>query len=159
PCINSHFGIMDICGFPKDNFYYYETVWRDRPTVHLLPHWNWAGKEGQPISVWCYSNADRVELFLNGRSLGGKDRPRWGHLEWQVPYAAGRLEAKAFRGDVPVASDRVETTGAPAALVLKTDRNRILADREDVSVVAVQLVDDRGQVVPLADNLVQFIVS
>src|SRR5439155_2840070 len=72
PCINSHFGIMDICGFPKDNYYYYQSVWGDRPMVHILPHWNWAGKECQPISLWFYSNADRVELFLNGKSLGAK---------------------------------------------------------------------------------------
>src|SRR5207247_10484635 len=67
PCINSHFGIMDICGFPKDNFFYYQAWWGNKPVVHLLPHWNWPGKEGQPIAVWCYSNAERVELSLNGK--------------------------------------------------------------------------------------------
>jgi beta-galactosidase len=159
PCINSHFGILDECGFPKDNFWYYLSVWGDKPMVHILPHWNWAGKEGQPISVWCYSNCDRVELFLNGESLGSKDMPRNGHLEWSVPYAPGKLEAKAYRGDTLEASDVVETTGEPAALRLKTDRSVIAADGEDVTMVEVAVVDAQGRVVPTADNMISFKVS
>jgi beta-galactosidase len=159
PCINSHFGILDECGFPKDNFWYYLSVWGDKPIVHILPHWNWSGKEGQPISVWCYSNCDRVELFLNGESLGSKDMPKNGHLEWSVPYAPGKLEAKAYRGDTLEASDVVETTGEPAALRLKTDRSVIAADGEDVTMVEVAVVDAQGRVVPTADNMISFKVS
>ena len=107
PCINSHFGIMDECGFPKNNWWYYKAWWGDQPIVHLLPHWNWPGKEGQNISVWCYSNCERVDLILNGKSLGEKPMPKYGHLEWQVPYAPGTLEAKAYTGSSVAAQDRV----------------------------------------------------
>ncbi len=159
PCINSHFGIMDICGFPKDNYYYYQAWWGDKPMVHILPHWNWSGKQGQPIKVWCHSNADSVELLLNGKSLGVKDMPRYGHLEWAVNYEPGELVAKGYRNGAIIATDKVETTGAPAALRLATDRTSVLADGEDVSEVEVQVVDSQGRVVPDADNLVQFSVT
>lgn len=159
PCINSHFGIMDICGFPKDNYYYYQAWWGSQPVVHLLPHWNWNGKEGTPITVWCHSNADRVELLLNGKSLGTQEMPRNSHLEWQVDYVQGELVARGYRGSAVVASDRVQTTGAPTALRLRTDRPQLTADGEDTTVVEVQIVDARGRVVPVADNLVQFTVT
>jgi beta-galactosidase len=159
PCINSHFGIIDIAGFPKDSFYYYKAWWGRQSVVHLLPHWNWAGKEGQPIKVWAHSNADRVELFLNGKSLGSKDMPRLGHLEWDVPYTPGTLEARGYRGSTVVATDRVETASAPASIRLKTDRRKILADHEDLTIVQVEILDAKGRVVPTASNLVQFSVS
>jgi len=108
PCVNSHFGIMDMCGFPKDNYYYYQSWWKARPIVHLMPHWNWLGKEGQPVRVVCFSNCDRVELFLNGKSLGAKEMPRNGHLEWDVAYAPGALMARGYRGDVAVATTTVD---------------------------------------------------
>ena len=158
PCINSHFGIMDICGFPKDTYYYYQAWWGDKPVVHILPHWNWPGKEGQPISVWCHSNADQVELFLNGTSLGKKDMPRYGHLEWSVPYVPGELVARGYRDGKEIASDRVVTTGAPAQLRLKTDRRTVLADGEDVTEVQVEVLDASGHVVPDASNLLGFSV-
>ena len=157
PDINSNFGILDECGFPKDNFYYYQSVWGDKPMVHVFPHWNWPGKEGQPIDVWVYSNAARVELFLNGASLGAKDLPRNGHLSWSVPYAQGTLEAKGFGSDGKlVATDKVETTGPPVALRLKTDRTKLTADGEDLTMVEVDVVDAQGRIVPTADNLVMF---
>lgn len=156
PCINSHFGILDICGFPKDNYWYYQAWWGDKPVVHLLPHWNWSGKEGQTISVWCHSNADQVELFLNGQSLGAKEMPRYSHLEWEVPYQPGVLEAKGYRAGRLIASDRVETTSAPAALRLKAERRRLAADSEDILPVEVEILDAKGRVVPTADNAVEF---
>jgi len=195
PCINSHFGIMDICGFPKDNFFYYQAWWGDKPLVHILPHWNWKGKEGQPIDVWVYSNQPFVELSLNGKSLGIKPMPRYGHVEWKVPYEPGWLIAKAYADSGPsdknepypnfvesgtgkvigpgdpryvklakdwkltpraVATAEVDTTGEPAAIRLKTDVKKILADREDLSPVEVEIVDAKGRVVPIADNLVTF---
>ena len=160
PDINSNFGIMDECGFPKDAYYYYQAVWGDKPIVHVLPHWNWAGKEGQPIDVWAYSNAARVELFLNGTSLGAKDMPANGHLAWSVPYAPGTLEARGFdaAGKI-IATDKVETTGAPAGLRLTTDRTALTADGEDLTMVEVDVVDAQGRVVPTADNLVTFQVT
>jgi beta-galactosidase len=160
PDINSNFGILDECGFPKDLFYYYQSVWGDKPIVHVLPHWNWAGKEGQPIDVWAFSNAARVELFLNGASLGAKEMPKNGHLAWSVPYAPGTLEAKGYGSDgKTIAMDKVETTGAPAALRLSTDRTKLTADGEDLTMVEVDVVDSQGRVVPTADNFVSFEVS
>lgn len=160
PDINSNFGIMDECGFPKDNYYYYQSVWGDKPMVHVFPHWNWAGQEGKPVDVWVYSNAARVELFLNGVSLGAKDMPHLGHLSWSVPYAPGRLEAKGYDANGKLlAADRVETTGAPAALRLSTDRTKLTADGEDLTMVEVDVVDSKGRIVPTADNLVTFAVN
>ena len=160
PDVNSNFGIMDQCGFPKDSYYYYQSVWGDKPIVHVLPHWNWAGKEGQPIDVWAYSNAARVELFLNGASLGAKDMPKNGHLSWAVPYAPGTLEARGVDASGKViATDKVETAGAPAGLRLATDRTALTADGEDLTMVEVDVVDAQGRIVPTADNLVTFQVT
>lgn len=157
PDVNSNFGIMDQCGFPKDSYYYYQSVWGDKPIVHVLPHWNWTGKEGQPIDVWAYSNAARVELLLNGASLGVKDMPANGHLSWSVPYAPGTLEARGFDAAGKVmATDKVETTGAPAGLRLSTDRTALTADGEDLTMVEVDVVDAQGRIVPTADTLVTF---
>lgn len=157
PAVSSNFGVMDLCGFPKDNYYYYQAVWGDRPVVHLLPHWNWPGKEGQPIDVWAYSNARRVELFLNGQSLGVKAMPRNGHLSWSVPYAPGVLLAKGYGTDGRiVATDRVATTGAPAALRMRSDRATLTADGEDAIPIEVDVVDAQGRIVPTAANGVTF---
>ncbi|RYG32199.1 DUF4982 domain-containing protein, partial [bacterium] len=158
PCINSHFGILDICGFPKDTFWYYKSWWGDQPVVYLLPHWNWPGKEGETINVWAHSNADTVELFLNGRSLGTKTMERLGHLEWDVPYEPGKLEARGYRNGAVIASDVVETAGAPASVRLKTDVRRLMADHEDVALVEVEILDAQGRVAPTADNPVRFSV-
>ncbi len=159
PCINSHFGILDMCGFAKDNYYYYKAWWGHKPLVHILPHWNWAGEEGQPISVWCYSACHKVELFLNGKSLGVQDMPRYGHVQWEVPYEPGTLVAKAYTGGKLLATDTVSTTGQAAAIRLIPLRKTILADNEDVQLVKVEVVDAQGRVVPTADNTVHFSVS
>ena len=159
PCINSGFGLFDVCGFPKDVAYYYRSVWSDKPMVHLLPHWNWPGKEGQPVRVWAYSNAYRVELSLNGNSLGARDVPPAGHAEWNVPYAPGMLKATATRNGQVVATDAVQTTGVPSALKLTVEPRTLIGDGEDAAVVAVSVVDSLGRVVPTADNLVTFSVT
>jgi beta-galactosidase len=160
PVINSLFGCIDMCGFPKDVFYYYQSVWTDKPMVHLLPHWNWPAKEGQSIEVWCYSNCKEVELFLNGKSLGKEMMEPNGHLQWQVNYTPGTLSAKGFDANgTLIAETKVETTGAPAAIQLSSDRTTINADGEDCSIVNVSVVDAQGRVVPTADNLVHFELS
>ena len=146
---------MDMCGFPKDTWWYYKAWWGDKPVVHLLPHWNWPGKEGKPIQVWCHSNADRVELFLNGKSLGSKEMPRNGHLEWEVLYAPGKLEAVGHFGAKTV-RDVVETTSAPASIRLQPDRTSLVADQEDLIPVAVEILDAQGRVVPVASTRVEF---
>jgi beta-galactosidase len=156
PCINSHFGIIDMCGFPKDNFYYYQAWWSDKPVLHILPHWNWPGKEGRPIDVWVHSNCDAVELFLNGRSLGTQTVLPNEHLAWQVNYEPGELSATGYRkGEVIVTAQR-KTTGAPAGLSLTADRPTPNADGEDVAIVNVAVVDAGGLVVPTASNLLKF---
>ena len=158
PCINSHFGIMDMCGFPKNNFYYYQAWWTDRDVLHISPHWNWKGREGRTIDVWCQSNCDAVELFLNGRSLGRKTMPRWSHLEWRVTYEPGVLSAKGWKGGKMLTAE-VGTTDEPAGLRLEPDRTSIRADGEDLAVVNVWAADAKGREVPTADVLVQFEVA
>jgi beta-galactosidase len=160
PCVNSHFGVIDVCGFPKDNFYYYQSVWTDKPMVHLLPHWNWPGKEGQKINVWCYSNCKQVELFLNGQTLGRQTMPKNSHLEWNVPYAPGTLSAKGYDAQGRVTAEtKVETTSEPAAVQLAPDRQMINANGEDISVITVSVTDSGGRVVPVASNKIQFELS
>jgi beta-galactosidase len=159
PCVNSHFGILDTCGFPKDNFYYYQSWWTTNIVLHLLPHWNWPGKEGQEIRVDALSNCEEVELFLNGESLGRQPMKRNSKLSWQVKYAPGTLSAKGFNGGKVVAEAKVETTGEPASIQLAPDRATINADGEDVSVFTVSVTDAQGRVVPVAGNKINFELS
>jgi beta-galactosidase len=159
PEIYAQFGFLDGCGFPKDTAYYLKSWWTDQPVLHLYPHWNWPGKEGQPIDVVCFSNHEAVELFLNGGSLGKKEMPRNGHLEWKVAYAPGALEARGYRGGQVVATTRVETTGAPTQLVLTPDRSAIKSDGADVAVFTVSAHDAQGRTVPTAANPVSFEVA
>jgi beta-galactosidase len=134
--------------------------------LHLFPHWNWPGKEGQEIEVWVHSNGGRVELFLNGRSLGAQEVVRDTHLMWKVKYEPGTIEAKALitihNGDVGINQtlvDKWETTGAATRIVLRPDRSRISADGEDVSLMTIEIVDAQGRRVPTAGNEVTFQVS
>ncbi|MGH7581898.1 MAG: beta-galactosidase GalA [Gemmatimonadales bacterium] len=159
PCISSHFGIMDTCGFPKDNFWYYKAWWGDEPVLHLFPHWNWAGKEGQPIDVWVHSNLERVELFLNDVSLGSKTVVPRTHLAWSVPFTPGKIEARGYRGDTIVLTTSRETTGPAAAIVLHADRPSIAGDGEDVAVIDASVVDAAGRVVPTAGDAITFSVT
>jgi beta-galactosidase len=178
PARSSYFGIVDLAGFPKDRFYLYQSQWTKEPMVHVLPHWNWARREGQPIPVMAYTNAEEVELFLNGRSLGRKrkgaepveipvgkkisDDLRFFtkyRILWPVPYAPGTLRAVAYAGGRPVATAEVKTAGAPARVVLAPDRTTIHADGEDLSFLTVRVEDADGNLVPGADNLVRFTVE
>ncbi|MGA1799851.1 beta-galactosidase GalA [Sphingomonas sp. 4RDLI-65] len=160
PSISSYFGVLDTCGFPKDNFHYYRAWWRpDLPQVHLLPHWTWPGREGQPIEVWAHGNCDEVELLLNGRSLGRKPMPRNGHLAWSVPYAPGRIEARGLNKGRRVASSVRETAGVAAAVRLTADRRVVKADGSDVVMLRAEIVDARGRPVPDADTLLRFETS
>ena len=159
PCINSHFGVLDVCGFPKDNFYYYQSWWTTNIVLHLLPHWNWAGKEGQEIRVDALSNCEEVELFLNGQSLGKQTMKRNSKLSWSVKYAPGTLSAKGFNGGKLVAEQKVETTGEPASVQLTPNRATINADGEDVSVITVSVADAKGRIVPTAGNKINFAIE
>jgi beta-galactosidase len=159
PNISSQYGIIDTCGFPKDTFYYYQSWWTDRPVLHLFPHWNWPGYEGKEIAVWVHTNLDRVELFVNGRSLGTKDVKKNQHVAWNVPYAAGAIEARGYKGDKVAMTTRRETTGPAAKLVMTADRREVNADGEDVAMFAVAVHDAQGRVVPITDNEVNFQLS
>ncbi|MGH9523250.1 MAG: DUF4982 domain-containing protein, partial [Terriglobales bacterium] len=178
PARSSYFGIVDLAGFPKDRYYLYQSHWTTAPMVHVLPHWNWAGREGQAIPVMVYTNADEVELFLNGKSLGKKARfsepvelpvgksvnsdlkimSKY-RLEWQVPYAPGTLKAVAYKDGKQVATDERVTAGPPAKIELMPDRARIKDDGDDLSFVTVRIVDKDGNLCHMADNLVHFKLS
>jgi len=156
PCISSHFGILDTCGFPKDLFWYYKSWWTKEPVLHLLPHWNWQGKEGQAVEVWAFTNLEEVRLILNGRELGVEKVPKYGHAEWQVVYKPGKLEAIGFAGGKEVLRTAVETTGEPKKLALAANRDSISADGRDVSLVTVSALDGKGRPVPVAQDEVFF---
>lgn len=165
PNVNSHFGIMDMCGFPKNIYYYYQSWWTDKDVLHISPHWNlpelkaaWNEKEGKPVDVWINSNADNVELFLNGKSLGKKDMPRNGHLQWTVNYEPGKLEAIAYKKGKRLTA-KVETTGAPAEVVITPYKTTMLADGKDATVINVSVVDKEGREVPDADNMIRFAIK
>ena len=158
PSVSSYFGIVDLCGFPKDRYYLYQSQWTAKPMVHILPHWNWKGFEGKEIPVWCYSNCESVELFLNGKSLGEKkfSDTKDLHLAWKVPYSPGTLKAVAKNNGKIICTDEVQTAGAPAKIVLTPDRSNIKADGNDLSNIKIEIVDKDGIVCPNADNLVKF---
>ena len=155
PNISSHFGIMDVCGFPKNIYYYYQSWWTDKDVLHIAPHWNWREKRGQPIDVWVNSNADNVELFLNGKSLGKKEMPRNSHLNWSVNYEAGKLEAIAYKKGKKLTA-KVETTGLPFEVVVTPYKTTTLADGKDATIINISVVDKEGREVPDADNLIKF---
>jgi beta-galactosidase len=159
PSINSQFGIVDMCGFPKDNFYYYKAWWGSEPVLHLFPHWNWAGREGEPVSVWVHSNLDSVELFLNGNSLGSKNVEPLTHLEWKVKYEPGVLEARGTKAGKVVLTEKRETTGGAESIRLTSDRNEISADGEDIAVLRVEVLDQQGRAIATAANMISFKVS
>ncbi len=165
PILHSSFGVVDRCGFWKDLTYGYAAAWTDKPVLHLLPHWNWTGSEGKNIRVVAVNNASEVELFLNGKSLGRKpgfgQGPDAGNLstEWQAPYEAGTLEAKAYEGNKVVATDKVETTGAPAGLSLTATRTSLPAHFGEYTLIKTAIVDAQGRTVPTADNLVSYTIT
>lgn len=159
PSINSQFGIVDMCGFPKDTFFYYKAWWGKDPVLHLFPHWNFEGKEGETIPVWVHSNLDEVELFVNGTSQGSQKVPHLGHVEWKVKYAPGAIEARGSKDGKVVLTERRETTGPTTTIRLTADRTEIDADGEDVAILKVEVLDKDGRAVPTAGNKIGFKVT
>ncbi len=154
--ISSPMGMLDLCGFPKDSYFYYRSWWNPEPVLHVFPHWNWAGREGSNVDVWCYSNLEEIELLVNGKSVGKQPMRRNGHVQWSIPYRPGKIEARGFRqGKVVLRSIR-ETTGSPTTLKLTPNRNTMRANREDYVSVQVEALDSAGRAVPIADNLIRF---
>ncbi len=174
-------GVLDITGRPKDSYFLYQSLWTDRPVLHLFPHWNWRGREGQTIPVLAYTNCNTVELFLNGRSLGEKriEFPAQGtsggwnsyalprvaattndlHLSWDVPYQPGVLRAVGTRRDGATCEAEVRTAAAAVAVRLCTDRDTVTAGPGDVASIRFEIVDSSGTAIPMADNLVRFTVT
>jgi beta-galactosidase len=159
PSINSQFGIVDMCGFPKDTFFYYKAWWGKEPSLHVFPHWNFEGREGEMIPVWVYSNMDEVELFVNGQSQGNQKVPHLGHVEWKVKYEPGAIEARGSKDGKVVLTEKRETTGPAVAIKLTADRTEIDADGEDLAILKVEALDKEGRTVPTAGNLLAFKVS
>ncbi|MBR5698071.1 MAG: DUF4982 domain-containing protein [Prevotella sp.] len=160
PATGSEFGILDYCGFPKDEAYYLKAWWTDDPVLHLLPHWNLQGHEGEEVDVWAYSNCAEVELIVNGRKLGRKAMPKDGHLSWKAVYQPGYIEARGYDGKGRrIKTERIETTGVPERMRLSADRTSLRADNRDVAVCTIKLQDRRGRFVPTACEEVELEVS
>jgi beta-galactosidase len=159
PSISSQFGIVDTCGYPKDTYYYYQSVWSTEPMLHVFPHWNFEGEEGKPISVWAYSNQEEVELLVNGKSLGVKKMPSLSHVEWTVPFEPGFIEARARNNGHVLLTQKRETTGKPVSIRLTADRTTIHADGEDLSMIRIEALDAQGRAVPTADDLIEFKIT
>lgn len=161
PSKSSYFGVIDTCGIPKDAYYMYQSQWTDEPMLHLFPHWNWQGKEGDCIPVWCYTNCERVTLYLNGKSLGEKmvDESDFLHVAWQVAYEPGELKAVAKNNDQVVLEKSICTARAGKRIVLEADRNAIQAGMQDIVYVIAQVVDEDGHLVPHMDDALTFHVE
>ena len=159
PQVSSQFGLIDLCGFPKDTYYYLKSWWGNNPVLHIAANWDGKNETGKEINVIVYSNCKQVELFLNNESLGRKNIPVNGHLEWNLKYQPGILSAAGYYDDKKIITDSVATTGEPYAVQTTADRNEINADGEDVSVVTVQVNDAEGRMVPDAENEIYFSIS
>ena len=153
PAVGSQFGLLDYCGFPKDEAYYLKSWWTEEPTLHLFPHWNLQGHEGETISLWAYSNCDEVELRVNGKNMGKKQMPHNGHLTWDVVYQPGRVEAIGYKNGKRVMREVLETTGDATQLVLNADKE------EGLSIISATLLDKKKRFVPTACNELQITVE
>ena len=154
-----NFGILDMCGFPKDTYYFYQSQWTEKPMVHILPHWNWEGKEGVQIPVVAYSNCDSVELFLNGKSLGTKEMDDQMDLLWKVPYTPGTLTAKGIKDGEVVCEKVIVTADKPSKIELLADTETVNANGEDVVHIEVNILDDNNNFVPNASNDIKFTIT
>lgn len=156
PAHDSEFGILDYCGFWKDEAWYLKSWWTDEPTLHIFPHWNLQGHEGEEIELWAYSNCDEVELTVNGRKLGRQRMPHNGHLKWRAVYQPGKVVAVGYKNGKRVMTETIETTKPATKVVLKTEHATIVADGRDVAVVTVEVQDNKGRVVPDACPMLTF---
>ena len=156
PAHDSEFGIFDYCGFPKDEAYYLKAWWTQEPVLHIFPHWNLQGHEGEEVELWAYSNCDEVELIVNGKKLGRQPMPKNGHLTWKATYQPGKVVAYGYKNGKRTMTQAIETTKAPYKTVLKADRQELMADGRDVAVITVEVQDQKGRVVPDACPLLTF---
>lgn len=160
PAVTSQVGAMDLCGFPKSVYYYWKAWWGRNPSVYIFPSWNFPKTMiGKNVLVRSYSNCDRVELFLNGKSLGTQDMPRDQYLDWQAPYAPGILTARGYDRGRVTAEYTLHTAGPAVALRLTDESPHLTANGEDIAPIKVEVLDADGRIVPDAENLIQFSVS
>jgi len=159
PARSSYYGIIDLAGFPKDVYYMYQSEWSAKPVLHIFPHWNW--KPGQLVDIWAYyNNADEVELLLNGRSLGTrKKNDTILHVMWRVPFEAGTLKAISRKKGKIILTKEIKTAGEAARIELAAEKTNLKADGKDLSFVAVRILDKKGNLVPDADNLIEFSIT
>ncbi|MBS7253522.1 beta-galactosidase GalA [Flavobacterium branchiicola] len=157
PSVTSYFGMMDVCGFPKDNVFYLKSWWGNQPVLHIMPHWNWSGMEGKEIDVWVQSNCDEVELFLNKKSLGKKKMELNSHLEWKVKYTPGNLEAIGYKNGKKVLTETQKTTGKAENIKLTVDKENVA--KGNVSVITVEVTDNNGLHVPTANDEIAFSIK
>lgn len=154
PVVTSQFGVFDVARFKKDAYYYYLQEWTKKPMVYIFPHWNW-DKKDSVIDVWSYSNCDKVELFLNGKSLGVKNKVPLGHIGWKVPYEPGILSAKGYdENGKLLAQYFIRTAGKGYKLTAEADRKIIKADGNDLSFITIKVCDQNGTMLPDANNLI-----
>ncbi|MGG9960834.1 sugar-binding domain-containing protein [Ferruginibacter sp. SUN106] len=159
PARSAYYGIVDLAGFPKDVYYMYQSEWTTKPVLHIFPHWSW--KAGDTVDVWAYyNNADEVELFLNGKSLGTRKKTTEAlHVMWRVPFAPGTVKAISKKNGKIVLIKEIKTAGAPAKIELTADRKIIHANGKDLSFIMARIVDKDGNVVPGANNLITFSIA
>ncbi|HOL21915.1 MAG TPA: glycoside hydrolase family 2 TIM barrel-domain containing protein [bacterium] len=160
PFVTSEFGVIDICRFPKDTFYYYKKLWTSEPVLHIFPHWTWPGQEGKLIDIWCYTNCDTVDIYLNGKIQKGiphflQRGTSFPHLWWSIPYEPGVITAEGTINGKVVCHREIKTAGEPARVSAVPDRAIIKADNEDLSFVKISVEDEAGTVVPYADNEIE----
>ncbi|HEY8937113.1 MAG TPA: beta-galactosidase GalA [Cyclobacteriaceae bacterium] len=163
PAIVSQFGILDLCGFPKDNSFYYKSWWTTSPMVHIFPHWNpgttVVRKNGEPVKVWAYSNCEEVELFLNGKSQGRQKIQKDSHAEWSVPYMPGKLEAKGYINGKNVSSEIIQSTEKGNSIQMQSHKPEIKADGEDLAIITVSEIDKAKRFVPDANDEIIFTIQ
>jgi len=159
PARSSYYGIIDLAGFPKDVYYMYQSEWSTKPVLHIFPHWSW--KPGQVVDVWAYyNNADEVELFLNGRSLGFRKKNDSSlHVMWRVPFEAGTLKAVSRKNGKLILTKEIRTAGEAARIELIVDKTNLRSGEKDLSFVTARILDKKGNLVPYADNLIKFLIT
>ena len=148
PATGSQFGILDYCGFPKDEAFYLKSCWVDEPIVYVAPSWGLNTYEGRPVDLWVYSNCDEVQLTLNGKSLGKKSVPRYGHISWPVTYKSGKLVATGLKNGKKIVEQVLETPGMPVSLSVESSKQTLRPDGQDVVVLDFTVLDEKGREVP-----------
>ena len=156
PATDSEFGILDYCGFWKDEAWYLKSWWTDEPTLHIFPHWNLQGHEGEEVELWAYSNCDEVELTVNGKKLGRHKMPKNGHLKWKATYQPGKVVATGYKNGKRILTEVIATTKPAFKTVLKADRQTIDAEGRDVAVITIEIQDEKGRIVPNACPMLKF---